>query len=135
MPKAPDQERKNNSETIEARSRTGRPGRMQEQPEHSIAANDEPPVLASMKLASGETVYVELSPEGQRRMRVEKGTIVQLFTSDVAERHRHDKGHQVDEPRPAGEVEEGGRVQTESVTVVLREKSAAGFRTRLHLYP
>ena len=28
-----------------------------------------------------------------------------------------------------------GRVQTESVTVVLREKSAAGFRTRLHLYP
>ena len=45
-----------------------------------------------MKLANGETVYVELSPEGLRRMRVEKGTIVQLFTSDVAERHRQDKG-------------------------------------------
>ncbi len=92
MPKAPDQERRNNSETVEARSRTRRPGRMQEQPEHSIAANDEPPVLASMKLANGETVYVELSPEGLRGMRVEIGTIVQLFTSDVAERHRHDKG-------------------------------------------
>ena len=66
MPKAPDQERRNNSETVEARSRTRRPGRMQEQPEHSIAANDEPPVLASMELAAckgGETVYVELSPE------------------------------------------------------------------------
>ena len=27
----------------------------------------EPPVLASMTLANGETVYVELSSEGQRR--------------------------------------------------------------------
>ena len=57
-----------------------------------MAAHVEPPVLASTKLANGETVYVELSPEGQRRMSVEKGTIVQLFNSDVAERHRNDKG-------------------------------------------
>ena len=64
---------------------------MQEQPEHSIAANDEPPVLASMKLANGETVYVELSPEGQRKMSV-LGTMVEIVNSDVAKRHRDDKG-------------------------------------------
>ena len=55
------------------------------------ASGGGPPVLASTKLANGETVYVELSPEGQRKMGVE-GTIVQLSNSDVAERHRHDKG-------------------------------------------
>ena len=50
--------------------------------------NVEPPVLASMTLANGETVYVELSSEGQRRMR--EGTTVELSNSDVAARHRDD---------------------------------------------
>ena len=50
--------------------------------------NVEPPVLASMTLANGETVYVELSSEGQRRMH--EGTIVELSNSDVAARHRDD---------------------------------------------
>ena len=50
----------------------------------------EPPVLASMTLANGETVYVELSSEGQRRMR--EGTIVGLINSDVAARHRDEHG-------------------------------------------
>ena len=52
--------------------------------------NVEPPVLASMTLANGETVYVELSSEGQRRMR--EGTIVELSNSDVAARHRDEHG-------------------------------------------
>ena len=47
-------------------------------------------VLASMTLANGETVYVELSSEGQRRIR--EGTIVELVNSDVAARHRDDNG-------------------------------------------
>ena len=87
----------------------------EEQPEHSMAPNVEPPVLASTKLANGETVYVELSPEGQRRMSVE-GTIVQLSNSDVAERHRHDKGIKWMSLNRL-EVEEGGRAPTERVTV------------------
>ena len=53
-------------------------------------ANVEPQVLASMTLANGETVYVELSSEGQRRMR--EGTIVELSNSDVAARHRDEHG-------------------------------------------
>ena len=52
--------------------------------------NGEPPVLASMTLANGETVYVELSSEGQRRMR--EGTIVELSNSDVEARHRDENG-------------------------------------------
>ena len=52
--------------------------------------NVEPPVLASLTLVNRETVYVELSSEGQRRMR--EGTIVQLSNSDVAARHRDDNG-------------------------------------------
>ena len=55
-----------------------------------MGVNVEPPVLASVTLANGETVYVELSSEGQRRMR--KGTIVKLSNSDVAARHRDDNG-------------------------------------------
>ena len=47
-------------------------------------------VLASMTLANGETVYVELSSDGQRRIR--EGTIVELVNSDVAARHRDDNG-------------------------------------------
>ena len=46
--------------------------------------NVEPPVLASMTLANGETVYVELSSEGQRRMR--EGTIVELSNSVTLQR-------------------------------------------------
>ena len=45
-----------------------------------MGVNVEPPVLASMTLANGETVYVELSSDGQRRMR--EGTIVELINSD-----------------------------------------------------
>ena len=52
--------------------------------------NVEPPVLASMTLANGETVYVELSSKGQRTMR--EGTIVELSNSDVAARHRDEHG-------------------------------------------
>ena len=75
------------------RSRTRRPGSLQEQLKHSMARNVEPPVLASAKLANGETVYVELSPEGQRKMSVvAEGTMVQLANGDVAARHRDDKG-------------------------------------------
>ena len=48
----------------------------------SIDVDVEPPVLASMTLANNETVYVELSSEGQHRMR--EGTIVELSNSDVA---------------------------------------------------
>ena len=55
-----------------------------------MGVNVEPPVLASMTLANGETVYVELSSDGQRRMR--EGTIVELINSDVAARHRDDHG-------------------------------------------
>ena len=69
----------------EARSRTQRPGSLQEQPQDLMGVNVEPPVLASMTLANGETVYVELSSDGQRRMR--EGTIVELINSDVAARH------------------------------------------------
>lgn len=63
----------------------------QDRAEHFMAPDVEPPALASIKLANGETVYVELSPEGQRRMSVE-GTTVELSNSDVAERHRSDEG-------------------------------------------
>ena len=55
-----------------------------------MGVNVEPPALASMTLASGETVYVELSSEGQRRMR--EGTIVEISNSDVAARHRDEHG-------------------------------------------
>ena len=55
-----------------------------------MGVNVEPPVLASMTLANGETVYVELSSDGQRRMR--EGTIVELVNSDVAARHRDENG-------------------------------------------
>ena len=55
-----------------------------------MGVNIEPPVLASITLATGETAYVELSPEGQRR--TSEGTIVKLSNSDVAARHRDDNG-------------------------------------------
>ena len=74
----------------EARSRTQRPGSLQEQPQDLMGVNVEPPVLASMTLANGETVYVELSSDGQRRMR--ERTIVELINSDVAARHRDENG-------------------------------------------
>ena len=74
----------------EARSRTQRPGSLQEQPQDLMGVNVEPPVLASMTLANGETVYVELSSDGQSRMR--EGTIVDLINSDVAARHRDENG-------------------------------------------
>ena len=47
VPKIPDQAHKDNAETIEARSRARRSGSLHEQPEHSMAAHVEPPVLAS----------------------------------------------------------------------------------------
>ena len=48
----------------EARSRTQRPGSLQVGPKDFMGVNVEPPVLASLTLANGETVYVELSSEG-----------------------------------------------------------------------
>ena len=69
MPKYSSRAQKNHSYATEARSRPQRPGSLQEQPQDSMGVNVEPPVLASMTLAHGETVYVELSSEGQRRMR------------------------------------------------------------------
>ena len=74
----------------EARSRTHRRGSLQEQSADVTGVNVEPPVLASMTLAHGETVYVELSSEGQRRMR--EGAIVELINRDVAARHRDENG-------------------------------------------
>ena len=90
MPKYSSRAQKNHSYATEARSRPQRPGSLQEQPQDSMGVNVEPPVLASMTLAHGETVYVELSSEGQRRMR--EGTIVELANSDVAARHRDEHG-------------------------------------------
>ena len=90
MPKYSTRAQKNHSHATEARWPTQRPGSLQEQPQDLMGVNVDPPVLASFTLAKGETVYVELSSEGQRRMR--EGTIVELINSDVAARHRDDSG-------------------------------------------
>ena len=51
------------------------------------------PALASVRLANGETGYVELSPAGRQRLReLPEGTILQFANADVAERHRHPQG-------------------------------------------
>ena len=55
-------------------------------------AENDSPALASIRLASGETAYVELSPEGRRRIADGRGATIQFVNSDVAERHRHDRG-------------------------------------------
>ena len=52
----------------------------------------ESPAIASIRLASGDTAYVELSREGRRRLAAAEGTVVQLSDRDVAERHRDEKG-------------------------------------------
>lgn len=64
----------------------------EEQAKHSASGRVESPALASIRLASGETGYVELSPEGRRRLAVAEGAIVQFSNRDVAERHRDDRG-------------------------------------------
>ena len=64
-----------------------------EQAEHSASGRVESPALASIRLASGETAYVELSPAGRRRLDdIRKGTVVEFDNADVVERHRHPRG-------------------------------------------
>ena len=51
------------------------------------------PALAFVRLANGETGYVELSPAGRQRLReLPEGTILQFANADVVERHRHPQG-------------------------------------------
>ena len=50
------------------------------------------PALAETKMPNGETAYVELSLEGQRRLTTAVGTNVQILPDDVVARHRHEKG-------------------------------------------
>ena len=52
-----------------------------------------PLALAKQKMPNGETAYVELSLEGQRRLTTAAvGTNVQILPDDVVARHRHEKG-------------------------------------------
>ena len=50
------------------------------------------PALAETKMPNGETAYVELSLEGQRRLTTAVGANVQILPDDVVARHRHEKG-------------------------------------------
>ena len=50
------------------------------------------PALAEAKMPNGETAYVELSLEGQRRLAAVVGTNAQILPCDVVARHRHEKG-------------------------------------------
>ena len=47
--------------------------------------------LAKAKMPNGETAYVELSLEGQRRLTTAVGTNVQILPDDVVARHRDEK--------------------------------------------
>ena len=52
-----------------------------------------PLALTKQKMPNGETAYVELSLEGQRRLTTAAvGTNVQILPDDVIARHRHEKG-------------------------------------------
>ena len=48
--------------------------------------------LASVRLANGDTGFVELSPEGVRRLARSEGSVVRLSNEDVVQRHRHASG-------------------------------------------
>ena len=48
--------------------------------------------LASIRLANGDTGFVELSAEGVRRLARSEGSVVRLSNEDVVERHRHASG-------------------------------------------
>ena len=56
-------------------------------------ARDAAPALASIRLANGDTGYVELSPAGQRRLTaLGAGAVTGFGNADVVERHRHPRG-------------------------------------------
>ena len=56
-------------------------------------ARDRARVLASIRLANGDTGYVELSPAGQRRLSaLGAGAVTGFDNADVVERHRHPRG-------------------------------------------
>lgn len=65
---------------VDAPAQSGPPGRSDE------------PALASIRLANGDTGFVELSPEGVRRLAHGPGEVVRLSNEDVVERHRHARG-------------------------------------------
>ena len=50
------------------------------------------PALAAIRLANGDTGYVELSPAGRHRLAGLEGEVLQLSNADVVERHRHPQG-------------------------------------------
>ena len=84
-------------------------------------ARDAAPALASIRLANGDTGYVELSPEGQRRLSALGAEAVTGFdNADVVERHRHPRGI---------------KWMSLNRLMRLREEEAAGQRPRRTLGP
>ena len=74
------------AEVVHSREGTESPPSSRPSPSGSSPA---PGALASMRLANGKTVYVELSSAGRRRIAsLNTGSVYQLSNDDVAERHR-----------------------------------------------